>query len=336
MYNNHINIVVVTHKMDFYSALAAGLRNAGIKGVFSHAGNLKSAGQGLVKNTNCVLIIDLDIPGLGKIHDYLQQLISGYLLLVILTATAKESASGHLKPPVKDFVVKPLINSGFSKENYYKNIFSRIQSFAVKQPVLDRSDIIKPLDENQKIIVIASSTGGTEALDTIFRSLPGDVPPILVVQHMASGFTQLFAGRLDKVCKPNIKEAVNNDILKIGQILIAPSGQHMKLTRRGGRLMVECFYGPKVHGVIPAADLLFESVASIMQRNAVGVVLTGMGSDGAQGLMQMRRMGADTLGQDQATSVIYGMPKAAYDMGAVGRQLPLKQIGPAMLLLARK
>ena len=178
----------------------------------------------------------------------------------------------------------------------------------------------------QKIIAIAASTGGVEALDYMLPFFPESTPPVLVVIHMHEGFTRLFAQRMKSRLAAQIKEAESGDVLQKGRILIAPAGRHMRLVRKGSEPIVDCFLGPKVNAVIPAADILFDSVADIIGANAVGVVLTGMGRDGADGLLKMRQNGARTLGQDKATSAIYGMPKVAFDIGAVEAQLPLNQI----------
>ncbi|MCL2664738.1 MAG: CheB methylesterase domain-containing protein [Defluviitaleaceae bacterium] len=194
-------------------------------------------------------------------------------------------------------------------------------------------DLNRMVTEFNKIIAMASSTGGTEALEKIFRALPVDVPPVVVVQHMPSGFTKLFADRLNANHALEIKEAADGDYLMKGRVLLAPADYHMKLVRQCGKLGVRCFTGTKVHGVMPAADVLFESVADISRKNAVGVVLTGMGADGARGLMMMHSQGAKTIGQDKASCVVYGMPKVAKDIGAVDFELPLDQIANKIKML---
>jgi two-component system chemotaxis response regulator CheB len=152
---------------------------------------------------------------------------------------------------------------------------------------------------------------------------------------MPSGFTKLFAERLNNFYPMTIKEARNGDFVRAGQVLIAPADQHMSLVSDGNHLSVKCFVGQKVHAVMPAADILFESAAPILKTNAIGVVLTGMGSDGAKGLLLMHRYGAKTICQDETTSVVYGMPKAAYDLGAADFKLPIGEIAGKILQLSR-
>jgi two-component system chemotaxis response regulator CheB len=173
-----------------------------------------------------------------------------------------------------------------------------------------------------------------DALEQVFCHLPTHLPPIVVVQHMPVGFTKIFAARLNAKYEITVKEAKTGDVLQRGEAMIAPSGQHIRLLNSIGKLVVECFPGERIHGVIPAADVLFESAANILRNQVLGVILTGMGADGAAGLKMMRDYGAHTIGQDKETSTIYGMPKVAMEMGAVEFQLPLHQIAEKMIALA--
>ncbi|MCL2350734.1 MAG: CheB methylesterase domain-containing protein [Defluviitaleaceae bacterium] len=187
---------------------------------------------------------------------------------------------------------------------------------------------------NKRIIAIAASTGGIEALAQVLPKLPANIPPVALVIHMSTGFTKLYAARFNSFNYPlTMKEAETGDVLKRGQILIAPAGRHMKIVSRAGQMVAECFHGPKVQYVIPAADVLFESVAKELQKDAVGVILTGMGKDGADGLLAMRKAGALTIGQDRETSIIYGMPKVAFEVGAVQYQEPLDKIAAKIMSL---
>jgi len=204
------------------------------------------------------------------------------------------------------------------------------------QRPLSMRDLLKTVDNNfkQKIIAIGSSTGGTNALEALLKALPENMPPLVVVQHMPSGFTKLFADRLNAIYKQDIKEAQTGDYLMRGRLLLAPADKHMKVIRRNGKLAVECFIGNRIHGVMPAADVLFESVADVVKSEAVGVILTGMGNDGARGLLKMKQTGCKVIGQDEASCIVYGMPKAAKDIGAVHYELPLDQIPEMMMHLS--
>lgn len=177
------------------------------------------------------------------------------------------------------------------------------------------------------VIAIGASTGGTDAIVEVVRHLRPDVPGVVAVIHMPEGFTNLYAQRLDEESVVSVREAKSGDVVRNGQVLLAPAGdKHMRLVKVNGIYQVECRKGPKVSGHCPSVDALFDSVARVAGRNSLGVILTGMGRDGAEGLLAMRKAGAMTIGQDEQSCVVYGMPKAAYDIGAVVRQAPLGQI----------
>jgi len=185
------------------------------------------------------------------------------------------------------------------------------------------------------VVAIGASTGGTEALRTILTSMPKDAPGIVIVQHMPERFTAAFAQRLDQICPITVKEAAPGDRVVRGQALIAPGNRHLLLHRHGTEYEVELVDGPRVSRHRPSVDVLFRSVAQAAGPHAVGVLLTGMGDDGAAGLLEMKRGGAATLAQDEATSVVFGMPKAAIERGAVDRVLPLPGMAAGILTLAR-
>ena len=185
----------------------------------------------------------------------------------------------------------------------------------------------------EKIIAIGASTGGVEALAQVLGRFSANVPPIVLTIHMPHGITRIYANQLDDTLNLSAKEAEAGDYLKPGQVLVAPSGKHMTVVKRGGRWAVDCFVGEKVQYAIPSVDVLFESVAREVKQNAVGVLLTGIGADGARGLLQMRQSGAVTIGQNEETCVVYGMPKVAKEMDAVCHELPLEEIAHKILSL---
>ena len=185
-----------------------------------------------------------------------------------------------------------------------------------------------------ELIAIGSSTGGTEALSVVLHGLKPPLPGIVIVQHIPAMFSKLLANRLNEECPLSIKEAETGDRVEPNHVYIAPGGKHMTLSRTGSSLVLDCTAGPPVHSCCPAVDVLFDTVARFVGDKALGVILTGMGRDGADGLSKMRAAGAYTLGQDEATSVVYGMPKAAFDQGAVCEQLPLPDIAAAITRVA--
>lgn len=186
------------------------------------------------------------------------------------------------------------------------------------------------------VIAMGASTGGTEAIYQVTKEFRKDIPGIVMVQHMPPGFTQMYAQRLNQECEIDAKEAVTGDIVRRGQVLLAPGDKQMRLVKINDVYQVECRVGPKVSGHCPSVDVLFESVAKTAGKDAIGVLMTGMGRDGAQGLYQMRKAGAVTIGQDEKSCVVYGMPKVAYDMGAVTYQVPLEQIAQKLYYILDK
>ena len=184
-----------------------------------------------------------------------------------------------------------------------------------------------------KLVAIGASTGGVEAITTILQTLPPDAPGVVVVQHMPERFTEAFAQRLNKTCAVNVKEAADGDVVAKGVALIAPGNQHVIVERGAGRWVIRLNQGPLVSRHRPSVDVLFRSVAQVAGRNAIGVILTGMGDDGARGLLEMRQAGAMTVAQDKTTSVVFGMPKKAIELDAAGQVVPLPRISHAVLNL---
>jgi two-component system, chemotaxis family, protein-glutamate methylesterase/glutaminase len=177
-----------------------------------------------------------------------------------------------------------------------------------------------------KIVAIGASTGGTEALKDVLIRYPSNGPPTVIVQHMPEQFTRAFAERLNGLCAIEVKEGQSGDTLRSGLAIIAPGNKHMVLQRSGAVYSILIKDGPRVHHQRPAVDVLFRSVARVAGKNAVGVILTGMGSDGAEGLLEMRQAGARTIGQDEASCIVYGMPKEAFHAGAVEKVAPLRRV----------
>jgi len=184
---------------------------------------------------------------------------------------------------------------------------------------------------NCKVIAIGASTGGVNAIREILSFLPADLPPILIVQHMPLRFTEIFAKNMNEFSKFCIKEALDGDIPKSGQVLIAPAGKHMELVLKNFELTIHLSASLKVHYQRPSIDVLFKSVALCAEKNAIGIILTGMGKDGAVGLLEMKLKGAYTIAQDEETSIVYGMPKEAVNLGAAIVTVPLSDIPSAIL-----
>jgi two-component system chemotaxis response regulator CheB len=204
----------------------------------------------------------------------------------------------------------------------------RLSADAVLPPALEGE---RAPPSTSRIVALGTSTGGTQALERILAALPPQSPGIVVVQHMPEQFTAAFAQRLDKLCEVTVREARNNDTLIPGLVLIAPGGRHMVLRRSGTRYHVDVVDGPLVNRHRPSVDVLFRSVAKSAGQNALGVIMTGMGDDGAAGLLEMRQSGARTLAQDEPSCVVYGMPREAVRRGAVERSVALDAIAREIL-----
>ena len=211
------------------------------------------------------------------------------------------------------------------------------ESNRAPQPKLNADAILAPASGHalaqttETVVAIGTSTGGTQALETVLSALPRTAPGMVVVQHMPEKFTAAFAARLDGLCQIEVREAKNGDRVLPGRALIAPGGKHMLLKRSGAQYVVEVIDGPVVNRHRPSVDVLFRSVAKFAGKNALGVIMTGMGDDGAAGMLEMRNAGASTLAQDEATCVVFGMPKEAIRRGGVDRVLPLDHIAGAIV-----
>lgn len=190
-------------------------------------------------------------------------------------------------------------------------------------------------DTTDKVIAIGTSTGGTQALEAVLTALPRTTSGIVVVQHMPEKFTALFAQRLNGLCAMQVSEAQNGDRVLPGRVLIAPGGRHMQLVRSGAQYQVQVRDGPVVNRHKPSVDVLFRSVAEVAGRNALGIIMTGMGDDGARGLLQMHQAGARTVAEDESSCIVFGMPKVAIDMGAVDKVIPLERIAQEIMAYDR-
>lgn len=286
-----------------------------------------------------VVTLDIEMPNMNGL-DFLEKIMRLRPTRVIMVSSLTESAAAAtiraLEIGAFDCVAKPS-----SKDpNSFHDLALKIKTAAaapisppaaeasLREPSEDRATEFAP---DGKIVAIGSSTGGVEALMTILSSFPENCPPTVITQHMPPLFTASFASRLNRLCKPHVSEAAYGTPLAPGHVYLAPGGHaHLEVSKNGG---VHCrlLEAPPVNGHRPSIDVLFRSVARSVGRRSIGVILTGMGRDGAEGLLAMREVGAETIGQDAASSLVYGMPKAAFELGGVGRQLPLRCIGARIL-----
>jgi len=293
-----------------------------------------------------VLTLDVEMPRMDGVT-FLKKLMHYYPLPVIiissLTTQGSRLAVEALESGAVDVVAKP--GSSYSVETLGDVLAEKIRTAAQAKP-LRRAEAVPPAGSaplsagrglrftSDKIIAIGASTGGTEAIRTVLETVPRDAPGIVIVQHMPAEFTRSFAVRLNELCSIEVREARDQDRVQPGVALIAPGNHHMVVQRSGARYLVRIKDGPAVYYQRPSVHVLFESVARHAGPNAVGVLLTGMGADGARGLLSMREAGARTLAQDEATSVVFGMPKEAINLGAAERVSPLSRVSDDMLRMA--
>lgn len=288
-----------------------------------------------------VICLDVEMPrmdGITFLRKLMEHMPTPVVMVSSLTQKGAKTTLDALEAGAIDFVPKPHSNIYDGIDEIKDEIVSKVKMAArtrvvARKPVgvVQKVSYHALSETTDKVIAIGASTGGTEAIKDVLVRLPRTVPGIIIVQHMPANFTGPFAERLNSLCEVEVKEAKNGDYLGVGKVLIAPGDYHMVLRRSGARYFVEIGAGEKVSGHRPSADVMFNSVAKNAGANALGVILTGMGADGAKGLLAMRNAGARTLGQDEASCIVYGMPKVAYDLGAVERQIPLSQMAQAIV-----
>lgn len=288
-----------------------------------------------------VLTLDVEMPRMDGIT-FLRRVMRYHpipsIVLSSLTPRGGELALEAMEAGAIEVLCKP--GASYTLGNMADELVAAVRKAAgvrlrkTSAPVAVDAEAIRPLTRTtNQILAIGASTGGTVAIENILRALPGNGPPTVIVQHMPPTFTGHFAARLDKLSAMEVREAKHEDWVSPGLALVAPGGKHMVLRRSGARYLVHVKDGPLVNGHRPAVDVLFRSVAQVAGRNAVGVILTGMGGDGAKGLLQMREAGARTLAQDEETSVVFGMPRVAIEAGGVEQILPIGRMSSEILKL---
>lgn len=288
-----------------------------------------------------VMTLDVEMPRMDGIA-FLRRLMPQYPLPVVmvssLTQQSKQIAFDALEAGAVDFVSKPTANIASGLGGMMMELRTKIKIAAtadvfhlknsrafsrVKAAMVDSGSLAVSTD---KIIAIGASTGGTEAIKKVLWRFPSSMPGVVIVQHMPAGFTRMFAERLNSLCAMQVKEAESGDRLMQGRVLVAPGQKQLRVIRSGGQYRVTCEEGEKVNGHCPSVDVMMHSVAQNVGANAVGIILTGMGSDGADGMLAMRKAGARNLAQDKASSVVFGMPKVAYERGGAEQLVPLEEI----------
>jgi two-component system chemotaxis response regulator CheB len=335
-----IKVLIVDDSLIFREVLARGISTDPYIEVVAKAVDPFDARDKILEYSPNVMTCDIEMPKMNGI-EFIKRLLPQYPLPVVVVSSVSVSVFEAMKAGAVDFVTKPNVQSVLAVEGFIEELIQKIKIAAnAKIPKYVAQSIpnvdVEETSVERRLIAIGASTGGTEAVFNILKVLPSQVPGIVVTQHIPPVFSKMFADRLNDSTQLRVKEAQTGDYADPGSVLIAPGGQHMRVKKFGERYRVECFEGEKVNGHCPSIDVLFESVAKEVGENSIGVILTGMGYDGAKGLLSMRRKGARTLGQDEKSSVVYGMPKVAFEIGAVEKQFPLEAIAQALVTLLRK
>lgn len=331
-----IRVLVVDDSVVFREIIKKGISTDNDIEVVAVAGDPFEAKEKILEYNPDVMTCDIEMPKMNGI-EFIRRLMPQYPLPVIVISAVSGVVFDAIDAGAVDFIAKPNAANVKDVEAFIKDIVVKIKTASLsKVRISDQNKVISRHHNsvevnNKQIIAIGASTGGTEAISRILRELPGNMPGIVIVQHIPPVFSKMFADRLNSSTMLEIKEASNGDYVGPGKVLIAPGDKHMTIKKIGDRYKVECFEGEKVNGHCPSVDVLFESVAKEVGDNAIGVILTGMGYDGAKGLLLMKRKGARTIGQDEASSVVYGMPKAAFNIGAVQKQVQLDKISKLLL-----
>ena len=288
-----------------------------------------------------VITLDIEMPRMDGL-DFLERLMALRPMPVVIVSTltqkGTDTALRALELGAVEVIAKPVTDVRSGMAGLRAEFVAKLRAAARtrprgRQPLAEKKKLAvdHTLSSEGRIVAVGASTGGVEALQHLLSALPADAPAILVTQHMPPGFTESFARRLDTVCRMTVCEATDQQRILRGHVYIANGRRHLELARSGAHFICRLTDGPKVSGHMPSVDVLFESVAACGGSAAIGMILTGMGRDGAAGLLAMRRAGARTFGQTEASCLIYGMPKAAKELGAVETELDLDHLAMAIV-----
>lgn len=328
-----IRVLVVDDSLLFRRLLVQSLNSDPNIQVVAQASDPYEARDAIIQYKPDVMTLDVELPRMSGI-EFLRRLMPQYPLPVVVISALNNSVFDALEAGAVDFINKPVNMSAEGINEFLKQELvtkvkiastAKVGNMKLHEGAKTFVGEINPATRD-RIVAIGASTGGTEAIFEVVKQFKRNIPGVIIVQHMPPGFTKMYADRLNNQCEVAVKEAQTGDRVVPGQVLIAPGDKHMRLVKVGDNYQVECRGTEKVNGHCPSVDVLFQSVAKTAGNKAIGIILTGMGGDGARGLLEMRQAGAITIGEDEPSCVVYGMPKVAYDIGAVKYQLPLTAI----------
>ncbi|MFK5926367.1 MAG: chemotaxis response regulator protein-glutamate methylesterase [Desulfuromusa sp.] len=343
-----IRVLIVDDSALVRNILSQGLAmDPGIE-VVGTAPNPYIARDKIVELQPDVLTLDVEMPRMDGVA-FLRKLMPQYPIPIVmvssLTQRGKQITMEALEAGAVDFVAKPTSNVAAGLNAMLMELRSKVKIASTanvshwkgKRPVVSPKSTISATsalaESTDKVIAIGASTGGTEAIRRVIENFPANTPGTVIVQHMPSGFTKMFSDRLNGLCQMQVKEAEQGDRVRTGLILIAPGGKQMEVIRSGGFYQVRLGSEEKVSGHCPSVDVMMHSVAKHVGANAVGAMLTGMGQDGAEGMLAMKQAGSHCIAQDEASSVVFGMPKVAFEKGGAERLVSLDKISTSLLSL---
>lgn len=334
-------VLIVDDSILFRTTLSKRLEEDPFFQVIGTASDAMEAMEKIKELQPDVVTLDVEMPKMSGI-EFLKKLMPLYPTPVVVVSSAPITTLNALDSGAVDFVKKPVVNSSNDLNQFIRELIVKLKIASVAKVGQKKVLAEKPSSKlavhpaltrtiDNMVIAIGASTGGTEAILAVVKDLPPTTPGIVVVQHMPPVFTRMYAERLNNICRMTVKEAEHGDRVEPGKIIIGAGEFHLRLEKDAQGYYVKSQRGEKVSGHCPSVDVLFDSVAQTAKERSVGVILTGMGADGAKGLLQMKKAGAYTIGQDKDSCIVYGMPMVAFNIGGVKKQMPLDQIGDELL-----
>ncbi len=326
-----INVLIVDDSLVFRQILTKGVQTDPSIKVVATAVDPFDARDKILEFHPDVVTCDIEMPKMNGI-EFVKKLLPQYPVPVIVVSSISDKVFDAMDAGAVDFIAKPNASSPQDVQEFILRLIKQIKNVALAKVRKNDVSNLQKFNERKtikhhEIIAIGASTGGTEAIFSVLKQLPLGLPPIVIVQHIPPVFSKMFADRLNNQTHFNVSEVKSGDKLLNNHVYLAPGDQHFQVKKLEGILIAKVFSGEKVNGHCPSVDVLMLSVAKEVKDQSIGVMLTGMGYDGAKGIAMMKRRGALTIGQDEKSSVVYGMPKAAFEIGGITKQTSLELVG---------